>query len=133
ILLVALVIINNALLIATLDRIQEIGTMRAIGAQRRFVLTMVVMETLVLSAFAVVIGTGLARVATGLSAWKGLPSGGKDFLVLMFGGQRLFPTFDVAVAILALVVIILVALASSIYPALIATRIQPVVAMQRRE
>ena len=99
ILLVALVIINNALLIATMDRVQEIGTMRAMGALRGFVLTMVVMETLVLSAFAGVGGTLLARIATALSAWKGIPSGGHDFLVLMFGGQRLFPVFDTVSAI----------------------------------
>ena len=35
---VALVIINNALVMATLERVQEIGTLRAVGAQRRFVL-----------------------------------------------------------------------------------------------
>ena len=38
--LVALVIINNALVMATLQRVHEIGTLRAIGAQRRFVLAL---------------------------------------------------------------------------------------------
>jgi len=33
---VALVIINNALVMATLERMPEIGTLRAVGAQRRF-------------------------------------------------------------------------------------------------
>ena len=41
---VALVIINNAMVMATLQRVKEIGTMRAIGAQRRFVLVLVVVE-----------------------------------------------------------------------------------------
>ncbi|HEX9508826.1 MAG TPA: ABC transporter permease, partial [Myxococcales bacterium] len=36
--IVALVIINNAMMMATLQRVHEIGTMRAIGAQRSFVL-----------------------------------------------------------------------------------------------
>ena len=42
--LVALVIINNALVMATLQRVREIGTLRAIGAQRRFILAMLVIE-----------------------------------------------------------------------------------------
>ncbi len=42
---VALVIINNAMVMATLQRVKEIGTLRAIGAQRRFVLGMVLLET----------------------------------------------------------------------------------------
>ena len=35
---VALVIINNAMVMATLQRVREIGTLRAVGAQRRFIL-----------------------------------------------------------------------------------------------
>ena len=51
---VALVIINNALVMATLERVQEIGTLRAVGAQRRFILAMLVIE-------AVVVGRRLRR------------------------------------------------------------------------
>ena len=43
--IVALVIINNALVMATLERVREIGTLRAIGAQRRFILAMLVIES----------------------------------------------------------------------------------------
>ena len=35
----ALAIINNAPVMATLQRVQEIGTLRALGAQRRFILS----------------------------------------------------------------------------------------------
>lgn len=130
---VALVIINNALLIATMDRVQEIGTLRAIGAQRSFVLTSVILETVVLAAISAAAGTLAARGATAWANVSGIPSGGQDFLVLLFGGQRLFPTFDVPSTIFGLVVIFLIALVSSVYPARIATRTQPVVAMQRHE
>ena len=60
---VALVIINNAMVMATLQRVKEIGTMRAIGAQRRFVLVLVVVE---------VVTTGL--VFGGLGARAGHPA-----------------------------------------------------------
>src|SRR5262249_25438574 len=46
--IVALVIINNAVMLATLQRVKEVGTMRAIGAQKTFVLSLVLVETLVL-------------------------------------------------------------------------------------
>jgi predicted lysophospholipase L1 biosynthesis ABC-type transport system permease subunit len=45
---IAMVIINNAMMMATLQRTQMIGTMRAIGAQRRLILTMVLAESVVL-------------------------------------------------------------------------------------
>ena len=45
--MVALVIINNAMVMATLERVREIGTLRAIGAQRRFILAMLVIEAMV--------------------------------------------------------------------------------------
>src|SRR5262249_5973373 len=45
--IVALVIINNAMMMATLQRVHEIGTMRAIGAQRTFVLGLVLTEIIV--------------------------------------------------------------------------------------
>ena len=51
---VALVIINNALVMATLQRVREIGTLRAVGAQRRFILAMLVLES-------VAVGLGLRR------------------------------------------------------------------------
>jgi hypothetical protein len=47
---VALVIINNAMVMATLQRVQEIGTLRAVGAQRRFILWMLVIEAMVIGA-----------------------------------------------------------------------------------
>ena len=56
---VALVIINNALVMATLERVREIGTLRAVGAQRRFILAMLVLESIVVG---IVFGT-LRRAA----------------------------------------------------------------------
>ena len=54
--LVALVIISNALVMATLQRVQEIGTLRAVGAQRRFILTMLLIESLVVAAVFAALG-----------------------------------------------------------------------------
>ena len=50
--LVALVIINNSMMMATMERFTEIGTMRAIGAQSRFVLLLFLLETVFLGLIA---------------------------------------------------------------------------------
>ncbi len=126
--IVALVIINNSMLMATLERVREIGTLRAIGAQRSFVQAMVMIETLVLGLLS---GTAGAGLGAGIITWMGhvgLPAT-SDILVFLFSGPRLRPTFGASHLLIALVVILIVSLISTWYPARIATRVQPVEAM----
>jgi len=130
--LVALVIINNSMVMATIERTGEIGTMRAIGAQRRFVLTMFLVETFVLGAVAGLVGAALGAGAVMALGSVGIPAV-EDILVLLFAGPRLYPTVEWSHVAIAVGVIFLVSVASTLYPAWIATRIQPVVAMQRKD
>lgn len=58
--LVALVTINIALVLATLERTGEIGTMRALGAQRPFVLQLIMLESQFVGVAASLVGAGLA-------------------------------------------------------------------------
>ena len=67
---VALVIINNALVMATLERVREIGTLRAIGAQRRFILAMLVIEAVVVG----LIFGGLGAVGAAPSSSRSSPT-----------------------------------------------------------
>lgn len=130
--LIALVIINNAMVMATMERTGEIGTMRAIGAPRRFVMIMFIIETLVLGFLAASVGIVLGSIAILLSGHFGLPAT-TDVMVFLFSGPRLYPTLAVNNILLAIVSIIAVALLSTLYPARIATRIQPVIAMGKKE
>ena len=127
--LVAFFIINNSMVIATMERVSEIGTMRAIGAQRSFVLSMFMLETAVLGLVAGLAGGGLGA---GVVLWLGkvgIPAGSQDILHFLFSGPRLFPTVGVAQILLGLVVLVFVSIFSTLYPALLAIRVQPVVAM----
>jgi ABC-type lipoprotein release transport system permease subunit len=54
-------------------------------------------------------------------------------LVFLFAGPRLYPTFGAGNLLIGFIAIFFVSIASTLYPARIATRIQPVVAMQRKE
>ena len=129
---VAMVIINNSMVMATMERTTEIGTMRAIGAQRRLVLEMFLLETLVLGLFAGIAG---AVAAVGLLSWLGtfgLPAPSRQLLFL-FGGPRLYPDFGAGHIVVGFVVITLVSIASTLYPARLATRVEPITAMREKE
>ncbi|MFO0728554.1 MAG: FtsX-like permease family protein [Myxococcota bacterium] len=130
--LVALVIINNSMVMATMDRVTEIGTMRAIGAQRAYVMWMFLVETLVLGFIAGTLGAGAGAGLVTMLGHNGIPAA-TDVLVFLFGGPKLYPAFSVGNLSFAFVVVMLVSLVSTLYPARLATRIQPVVAMQTKE
>ena len=117
---------------ATMERVTEIGTMRAIGARRGFVMVMFVLEMLVLGVIAGALGSGLGGGIVGWLGQVGIPAT-DDVTRFLFSGPRLFPTVSAAHLLGGLVTILIVAIISTLYPALIATRIAPVVAMQARE
>ena len=87
---VVLLLTMNSLVMSVFERTAEIGTMRAIGAQRRFIRSLFVVETLALAAAA-----GLAGVILGsalVSAMNRLPLHfSNQILVLLFGGSSLHP------------------------------------------
>ncbi|MBX5483698.1 MAG: FtsX-like permease family protein [Myxococcaceae bacterium] len=130
--LVAMLILSNAVLMATLQRVREIGTMRAIGAQRGFVRMMIAIETLALgTAFG---GTGLALGAglVALVGHSGIPAVSRQ-LYFFFGGPRWFPEVSVTNMVIAYGIVLVVSILSTLYPAMIATRVSPVVAMASDE
>lgn len=129
---VALVIINNAMMMATLQRVREVGTMRAIGAQRSFVLGMVLVETLLMG---LVFGAGGALLGSGIMTMlgnAGIPAG-NEALYFFFSGPRLYPSLSVGNLVAAFVIVLVVSSISTLYPAFLATRVSPLRAMQTDE
>jgi len=125
---VALVIINNAVVMATLQRIREIGTLRAIGARKAFVLAMVLTETVILG---LVFGTVGSALGSAVMIWlggAGVPAS-NDFLYFFFSGPRLFPSLSMGSLIAAFFVVVIVTCISSLYPATMATKVSPIQAM----
>ena len=129
---VALIIVNNSLLMSTMERTREIGTMRAIGAQRGFVMRMFLYETGVLSLIFGGLGALVGVVIMALLQARGIPAVA-DFFVFLFAGPRLHPQLQPQHVLFAMGVIALVALGSTWYPAWIATRITPREAMEKEE
>jgi ABC-type lipoprotein release transport system permease subunit len=129
---IAMVIINNAMMMATIQRTQMIGTMRAIGAQRALILAMVLVESVVLGllfgGLGMLGGSGVlsAIAATGIAA----PN---DVMFFFFSGPKLIPQVTGGPLVIALVIILFVTIASTLMPAVLATRISPLRAMQADE
>ncbi len=130
---VALVVINNAMVMATLQRVKEIGTLRAIGAQRRFVLAMLVLET-----GAVGLAFGVAGALLGAAViWLigvagGIPATNEQ-LYFFYSGPSLIPRLGTASLAVSLAIVIVVSILSGLYPAVIAMRVTPLEAMQSDE
>jgi ABC-type lipoprotein release transport system permease subunit len=130
--LVTVVILNNSLVMATLERVSELGTLRAIGAQKRFVMAMVVLETAILGALAGVLGCAASVALVFYLGSVGIPAPA-ELLEVIFGGPRLYPTLTVADVLWGMTSTLVVGVFATLYPARLATRVQPVVAMQGQE
>lgn len=129
---VAMIIINNAMMMATLQRTQMIGTLRAIGAQRSFVMLMILNEAVVLG---VLFGGAGMALGAGIMTWlhhHGIAAF-NDISRFFFSGPRLVPELSWFYLGLAFVMILLVTILSTLFPAAIATRVSPLRAMQSDE
>jgi ABC-type lipoprotein release transport system permease subunit len=129
---VGMVIINNSMLMAAMERVNEIGTLLAIGAAQSLVLMMFLLETAVLGLVAGGLG-GLAAV--GLLAalgQTGIPAS-NAVLAFLFSGAELYPTVHAGHFAVGLLVIVIVSVGSAMYPAFVATRVSPRVAMEAKE
>jgi len=128
-LLMVVVIIGilNTLAIAIRERTREIGTLRAIGMQRRKVLWLFVLETGLLGITGCATGALLAALsAAGLNAARiTVPEGIQLFLMQEHLTFRLAAgSIAGSVALLALITVL-----ASVFPAIRAARLKPVTAM----
>ncbi|MEM6532137.1 MAG: FtsX-like permease family protein [Myxococcota bacterium] len=129
ILLVGSAVMNNSMVMATLERVGEFGTMRAIGASARLVCATVVLETLLLGLAAGTVGAVLGAAAVWSLGESGISAGQSEVLNFLFSGPTLYPTLSVGTLATGIAVMLVVSLVSGLYPARLAMRVHPVVAM----
>lgn len=130
--IVAVIVMNNSMVMATLERTKEIGTMRAIGAQKGMILRMFLAEAAVMSAVFGGLGALIAVAVVGWMHNVGLPAA-NDVLVFLFAGPRLYPELQWLHVLVSAVLVGIVALISTLYPAWLAMRVTPLEAMQDAE
>jgi len=127
---VALVIINNAMVMATLQRVKEIGTMRAIGAQRRFVLVLVVVEVITTGLVFGGLGAAAGVLLVKIIGWTGGIAATNDTMYFLFSGPALIPRLGTTSLLTSVAIVFLVSILSALYPAVLAMRVTPLEAMQ---
>jgi len=127
---IVLLLTMNSLVMSVFERTSEIGTMRAIGAQRGFVRGLFVIETLALSAAAglagVVLGEALVQLIHRLPLHFS-----NQILVLLFGGNSLRPIISSANVLQSFAAAVALGAVAWIYPVRLALGIQPVRAIQK--
>jgi ABC-type lipoprotein release transport system permease subunit len=106
--------------------------MRAIGAQKSFVLGLFLAETAITSLLGSILGGLLATLFLFALNKQGIPAP-NDFMTFLFSGPRLFPSLQWGLVILSPLVISIVATIASIYAARHAAHVNPAEAMQEKE
>jgi putative ABC transport system permease protein len=127
--IVSVIIIMNTLVASVMERTAEIGTMRALGAQKGFVRNLFIVETLAITALFGGLGIVLGLLLLTLLHFTGLPAP-NDFMRLIFGGPRLYPNLDLGQVGVSLAVLLLIALVSWVLPVRMALRVSPLKAIQ---
>lgn len=129
--LVVVMIFMNTLIINVVERTAEIGTMRALGAERSFVARLFVVEALALNLSAAGVAMLLSALVLGLLGNRGLPLPDTISQFLIGGGPLplvVGPLPFVAAALIVAAVSVL----ATLYPVRVATRISPTSAMSER-
>ena len=123
--IVAVGIIVNTLIVSIVERTKEIGTMRALGAQKHFIWRMLFIETMVITAIFGAIGILLAVLTVCILNIIGIQAT-NTFLRILFGGEVLRPGINVWSLILSVLLVTIMAILAHIYPVRQAMKIDPV-------
>jgi len=123
------IIVNNTLTVNVLDRTREIGTLRAIGAKKRFISGQCMAETFMMTLTSGVIGT-LLGVLMAFIITKMHIQFGNSYLIQLFGADalRVYVTWFNVLKLFILVVVL--GIIGWIYPVITALKVNPVRAMQ---
>lgn len=130
--LIVLVVVStgiiNTVLISVFERIRDIGTMRAIGMRKTQVLSIILIEAGTLGFFASLIGIGAGGWLVNLLSKNGINMG--EAAEQVIGMSRIiYPRFTLSTLVFSFMVGILISLLASLYPGLLAVRLQPVKAL----
>lgn len=123
------IVVNNTLVINVLDRIREIGTMRAIGANKRYITKECAAETMIMAFIAGIIGCVFGLIASALLSSVQVTFS-NEFLIQLFGGKILSTSVSATNLLFSFSVSIFIGLIAWIYPLINAIRVNPVEAMQ---
>lgn len=107
--------ITNTMTMAILERTRELGMLRAIGMQRKKIIRMIQLETLLLTSIGCVIGSVLALILVGITGHTGINLFGDSFEE--FGlGAIIYPEITYTLFIGLALIVFVISLVASIIP-----------------
>ncbi len=124
--------ITNTILMAVMERIREFGLVKSLGMRPRQIVALVLMEGSLLLALGILIGN-----LTGFASIWALAQRGIDLSVFAAGAERfsipriIYPTIHMSDVIRANLVVLVLGILVSLYPAIRAARITPVEALTK--
>ncbi|MCR4952507.1 MAG: FtsX-like permease family protein [Treponema sp.] len=127
---VVFIIIMNTMTVSVIERTGEIGTMRAIGAEKGFVRKLFFAETVSLTFISSIIGIILAFIAMAIFNSCGITIT-NSIAKMILGGGLLHFTPTPAIIISSFVIAILGSVLSNLYPVSSALRITPLKALAK--
>ena len=127
---VAGIVIANTLAMSALERVTEIGMMRAVGATRTFIARLILSETALLAAAFGGAGIAVGAVVVAVIPLLGIQTG-NDLLQMVYGGEIFRPLLLPVDLLTCFVELGLVVALASLYPMRLAVSITPVVAIAR--
>ncbi|MBU2647667.1 ABC transporter permease [bacterium] len=128
---VAIIIIMNTLSMAAMERVTEIGMMRAVGAQKWFISKMFLMETFLLSFAFGGIGIIIGTIVTVILARLNIPVNSSEMLSLMFASDTFNPVITISTLLSGVAQLGIVTILAVLYPLYIARKITPMEAIAR--
>ncbi len=123
--------IINTMLMAVLERVKEIGMLKAIGMNKLKVFTMIMYETVMISLTGGVIGLGLGYLTIVLTQKTGI-----DLSMYSEGWEALgydpviYPTIEPSKLLVVTLMVIATGMIASIYPAIKAIKLNPAEAIK---
>ena len=128
---VAIIVIMNTLSMAALERVTEIGMMRAIGAQKLFISKMFLTETFFLSFVFGGAGIIIGALISLFTAYLEIPVTDNRTLSLLFASDTFQPVITAQSLVTGVIQLGFVTIAAVLYPLYVARKITPMEAIAR--
>lgn len=127
---VVFIIIMNTMTVSVIERTGEIGTMRAIGAEKKFIRRLFFAESVVLTFFSSLAGIALAFIIIAVFNSLNITLTNEIAKMILGGGLLHFsPTLSIIISVL--VIAVLGSIISNLYPVSSALKITPLKALSK--
>jgi ABC-type lipoprotein release transport system permease subunit len=130
---VTVTVIVNTLLMSVFERTREIGILSAIGMKGRQIITLFLTEAFLLAAGGVAAGSLLGWAVSAYFGKVGIYFGDLGLSTDMLLEDRLYPYLTLQAAVNLIITAFVITLIASLYPARMASRMEPVEALHQAQ